>query len=73
MAKQSKSVRAQINDLEVGASVAFPLERYDYVVSCRTRLQITTGKSFTSRMDSDNKVVVITREKDPRGGRKYNG
>lgn len=72
MAKQNKSVRAQINDLEVGASAAFPLERYDYVVSCRTRLQVTTGKLFTSKMDSDNKVVVITREKDPDGS-KNNG
>lgn len=65
MAKQNKSIRAQINNLEVGASVAFPLERYDYVVSCRTRLQVTTGKLFASKMDSENKVVTITREKDP--------
>lgn len=61
MAKQSKSVRATINDLEVGASAAFPLARYEYVVSCRTKLALATGKVYTSRTDREKNEVVITR------------
>jgi len=57
-----KSVRAEINELEIGASVAFPIARYDYVVSCRTRLQQTTGKQFSSKIDGD--FVRITRNND---------
>lgn len=58
------SVRAQINGLSVGTEVRFPLERYDYVVSCRTRLQMTTGKRFSSRIDNEAGEVVITRDAD---------
>lgn len=61
---KEKSVRAQINGLTVGTEVRFPLERYDYVVSCRTRLQMTTGKRFSSRIDNEAGEVVITRDAD---------
>ena len=54
------SVRAQINDLEVGDAVGFPISRLDYILSCRTRLQNTTGKKFSSRIDGE--TVFITRE-----------
>lgn len=64
MTTKEKSVRAQINDLEIGASVDFPLARYDYVVSCRTRLQTTTVKQFASKIDKERGVVSITRDKD---------
>jgi|GEM_PF-5318909 hypothetical protein len=55
------NVRESINDLDVGASTSFPLERYDYIVSCRTRLQTTTQKRFSSEIDRDNGVVKIIR------------
>ena len=64
MATKEKSVRAQMNDLEVGASVEFPLGRYDYIVSCRTRLQTTTKKQFSSKIDKERGVVSITRDED---------
>jgi hypothetical protein len=57
-----KSVRARINELEISQAVEFPLERYDYIVSCRTRLQTTTGKRFSSRTDKTRGVVVIFRK-----------
>lgn len=63
MKTKEKSVRAQINELEVGDAVGFPVTRLDYVLSCRTRLQQTTGKKFSSRVD-DN-TVFITREETP--------
>lgn len=62
MAVNPKSVRARINGLEVGANIEFGLDRYDYVVSCRTRLQTTTGKRFSSRTDKVRGVVIITRK-----------
>lgn len=62
MAVNPKSVRGQINGLEVGARIEFDLARYDYVVSCRTRLQTTTGKRFSSRTDKERGVVIITRK-----------
>lgn len=61
---KEKSVRAQINGLQIGAEARFPLGRYDYVVSCRTRLQMTTGKRFSSRIDNEAGEVVITRDAD---------
>lgn len=65
METNTKSVRAQINDLEIGASANFPIERYDYVVSCKTRLQTTTVvKRFSSKMDTEAQVVTITRNDD---------
>lgn len=60
MAKQ-KSARAQINDLEVDQRVDFPLERYDYIVNCKTRLQFGTEKVFTSRIDRAAGIVEIKR------------
>lgn len=64
MATKEKNVRAQINGLKVGEAARFPLTRYDYVLSCRTRLQKTTGKRFSSTTDNDAREVVITREAD---------
>lgn len=55
------NVRETINELEVGASTAFPLRRYDYIVSCRTRLQTMTEKRFSSEIDREKGVVKITR------------
>lgn len=55
------SVRAQIKNLGVGESASFPLERYDYVVNCRTRLQFGTELKYTSSIDRDKNEVVITR------------
>lgn len=68
MKDKEKSVRAQINDLEIGASVDFPLARYEYVVSCRTKLGFTTGKAFESKTDRERGVVTITRIEDPASG-----
>lgn len=64
MAKKEIPVRAQINALAVGGSVDFPLERYDYVVSCRSRLQTTTVKRFSSKINKDRGEVTITRDED---------
>lgn len=58
----SKNVRATINALEVGQSAEFPLRDYDYVLSCRTRLQTSTGRKFSSRKDKARNVVVIKRK-----------
>lgn len=62
--KKEKSVRAQINELQIGGAADFPLTRYDYVVSCRTRLQMTTDKRFTSEIKRETSVVTITRIED---------
>ena len=55
------NVRETINELEVGSSTSFPLGRYDYIVSCRTRLQTTTQKRFSSEIDREKGVVKIIR------------
>lgn len=57
------NVRETINDLKVGTSTTFPLRRYDYIVSCRTRLQTMTNKKFSSEIDREKGVVKITRTK----------
>lgn len=60
MAKE-KSVRAQINELPVGQSVGFPLDRYDYAVNCKTRLQMGNDKRWTAKIDRPTNQVIITR------------
>jgi hypothetical protein len=57
------NVRERINSLDIGASTYFPLARYDYIVSCRTRLQTTTPKRFSSEIDRERGVVKIIRTK----------
>jgi len=64
METKTKSVRSQINGLEVGSSVDFPLGRYDYVVSCRSRLCLASKKVLYSKIDVERDVVTITRDKD---------
>lgn len=53
-----------MNALGVGESVEFSLLRYDYAVSCRQRLQLVTPKRFTSTIDQNTGVVIITRLED---------
>lgn len=60
MAKE-ENVRATMKALEVKQFHDFALERYDYVVSCRTRLQNATGRTLTSEILRDIKKVRITR------------
>ena len=62
MEAKETSVRALIKNLAPGEAVAFPISRLDYVLSCRTRLQTTEGKKFSSKTDTDAAVVTITRE-----------
>jgi len=59
MAKDN--IRAQINALEIGHVASFPLDRYEYVLSCRTRLQTSTGKKFSSKKNKKTGLVQITR------------
>lgn len=56
------NVRAEINALEIGHVATFPLEQYEYVLSCRTKLQTSTGKKFTSRKLSNRGLVAIKRK-----------
>lgn len=56
-----ENIRAEINALEVDENVSFPIERIEYVLSCRNRLQSATGKKFTSKRNKEEGIVVITR------------
>lgn len=58
------NVRKDMLALEVGQSADFPIERYDYVLSCRTRLQTTTGVRRFSSSTEKVGFVTITRLED---------
>lgn len=60
MAEQN--VRQEILCLEVGEWARFPLFRYDYVLSCRTRLAKKLNRVYSS--STENGEVVITRMED---------
>lgn len=49
-----------MNELAIGAEIEFPLHRYEYVCSCRTRLQISTGKQFTTKKEKTGITVIRT-------------
>ena len=57
---ENTNIRGQMNDLVVGAEIEFPLHRYEYVCSCRTRLQISTGKQFTTKKEKTGITVTRT-------------
>lgn len=38
---ENEKVRGQINDMQLGDTLTFPVSRYDYIASCRSRLQKT--------------------------------
>ena len=60
-----QNVRGEIDALEIGADADFPIGRYEYVLSCRTKLSKATGKTFKSGTfinDKDEMRVKITRE-----------
>jgi hypothetical protein len=62
MVKQN--VRGEIDALEISADANFPIERYEYVLSCRTKLAKATGKIFVSNTyvdDLKKARVKITR------------
>lgn len=64
MTKEIKSVRAILDELEIGGEARFPLSRYDYVVSCRSRFQLSCVKRFKSNIDKEAGEVIITRSND---------
>lgn len=58
------NVRATILAMSIGQKARFPLERYDYVTNCRSRLQFATGRRWTSEIIKEDKEVELT-EVDP--------
>lgn len=62
--QQTQNVRAEINALEVGDVAMFPIARYEYVLSCRTKLAKATGRAFKSTsvsLDKTKDSVFIKR------------
>jgi len=63
-AKIEQPVRAQMNAMTIGEKLSWPMERYDYVVNCRTRLQMASDKRFTSTIKEVAEHVTIERVAD---------
>lgn len=62
--QQTQNVRAEIIALEVGDKADFPILRYEYVLSCRTKLAKALGRTFDSRTalnDKEEMRVYIER------------
>lgn len=59
MAKQN--VRGELNALEIGDWANFPLDRYEYALSCRNKLQGSTEKKFKSLKQKDVGRVYFQR------------
>lgn len=64
MNKKTISIRSRINELEIGSTANFPLARYNYIVSCKYRLSLDTGKNFSSTINRKKDVVSVTRLQD---------
>lgn len=63
-AKAQPPVRALMNAMAIGETLSWPMERYDYVVNCRTRLQMASVKRFTSTTKAIDGQVTIERIAD---------
>lgn len=59
--KKRENISATIKSLKRGEAVNFDLARYDYVVNCRSRIALSTGRKFTSKINRDENTVTITR------------
>lgn len=57
----TQNVRAEIIALEVGAEADFPILRYEYVLSCRTKLAKALSRTFDSRTatNTENETRVF--------------
>ena len=53
-----------MNAMQIGETLSWPMERYDYVVNCRTRLQMAGVKRFTSTTKTIDGQVTIERIAD---------
>lgn len=58
----SENVRAAIISLGVGEKVTFPMHRYEYVLSCRNKLQTIYGRKFASKKLSETNQIAIIRK-----------
>ena len=63
-AKAQPPVRALMNAMQIGETLSWPMERYDYVVNCRTRLQMASVKRFSSTTKAQDGQVTIERLED---------
>lgn len=50
--------------MKIGAKLSWPMERYDYIVNCRTRLQMSSLMRFTSTTKEVENFVTIERLED---------
>jgi len=58
-AKTDEPVRAQMKAMKIGDKLSWPKERYDYIVNCRTRIQMSGVMRFSSTVkDKDDKVTI---------------
>lgn len=61
------SIAEEFRKMEVGESVSFPLEKYNYnsvrVAPTTTLMKerILEGKRWTTNIDYDNKYILVTR------------
>lgn len=58
--KKDINIRKTMKALQPGEHFDFELAKYDYVMSCRSRLQ-ADGRVLTSGKRTDDKTVRITR------------
>lgn len=60
MEKEKINIRGDLNALNVGEWASFPIEHYEYSLSCRTKLQ-STGKKFKSQKQTTAGLVWFQR------------
>lgn len=61
MSETATSLRATILALIPAQSAEFPLERYEYIMSCYQRVQHKTGRKYATKIDREKGVVNVTR------------
>lgn len=62
-AKNVKSLIQTIRDLNIGKKVSFPIERFNSVRSSCCTIAYTSQKKYSTSIDRENKIIVVTRIK----------
>lgn len=57
--KQNEPIMPVLKTMEVGASHAYPCARMNTVKSIVSQVQVTTGKSFKTKLDKP--YIIVTR------------
>lgn len=61
MPRKSKSMRAKIIQLDVGKSIAFPVEKTGYIRCASSTLSTELNRQYSCTVNREKRTITVTR------------